>query len=242
MRIFLLFLYAMFSVVYSFSQDVNAGSLAQIQDNNTIALYNNYTDGNAAVFNGAAYSYYAFRMDGDPFFQSTNSSPGWISYKGEKYDPLYMLYDITRNQVVVLLPTSDMRAAVLHNEFVDSFQIAGHTFISLKEDHQQNLYNTGFYDVLYRGSLQLFARRTKVMTESLENNYVLTIISPKDLFYIHKKGLYYLVNNKKDVFRVLADRKSEIKKMMRRQHLKLNHKTFGSTLVSVVEFYGHAVH
>ena len=229
-----------FSFYSSFSQAAGADSLIAIQEKKLVALYDHYTDDNAPVFNGRAYLYYTFKMEGRPFFQADDLSKGWIGYQGRVYDPLSILYDLVRNEVVVLLPDSNSRA-VLHNEFIDSFQIAGHTFISLKEDHDQNLYNTGFYDVLHNGHVQLLARRTKVMQEVLNDNFVLTIISPKDFFYIHKNGLYYLVSNKKDVFRLLADKKNDIKKMMRRRHIKLNRKTFENTLITVVAFYDRPV-
>lgn len=216
-------------------------SPAASREKNVIAVYDHYTGDNARVFNGRAYLYYNFRMEGKPFFEADDLSEGWVSYEGKKYEPLSMLYDLIRNEVVILLPDSNSRA-VLQNDLVDSFKVAGHTFISLKEDHNQNLYNTGFYDVLYNAHVQLLARRTKVMREDLKENPILTIISAKDFLYIHKDGLYYFVNNKKDVFRLFAGKKNEIRKMMRRQHLKLNRKTFENTLETVVAFYDQLIH
>ncbi len=241
MRILLTFLSGLFFFVSSFSQGSKIDSLTDIQVKNVTTLYKNYTDENAPVYNGSGYLYYTFRMEGNPFFQSDGLSSGWVSYEGKKYDPLSLLYDLTRNEVVVLLPDSNSRA-VLHNQFIDSFHVADHTFINLKEDHQQNLYNTGFYDLLYAGHVELLARRTKLMQEDLRDNPVITDIFPKDFFYIHKRGLYYLVTNQKDVFRLLSDKKREIKKMMRQQHLKLNRKTFEGTLVIAVTFYDHLIH
>lgn len=239
-RVLLFFLSGLFSLATSFCQSIQTDSLANIQVKNVIVLYDQYTDGNAPVYNGTQYLYYTFKMDGNPFFQDSDLSPGWISYRGKKYGPLSMLYDITRNEVVVLLPDSNSRA-VLHNEFIDSFHLAGHTFISLREDHQQNLYNTGFYDVLYNGHVQLLARRTKLMHMILKDNPVVTEMYPKDFFYIHKQGLYYFVTDKKDVFRLLADKKAEIKKMMRRQHLKFRQTDIENTLTSVVVYYDQLI-
>lgn len=236
MRIFQLFICGIFTYYSSISQGVSNDSLAADQSKDMIALYNQYTDGNAPIYNGRAYLYYTFKMEGTPFFHDDDLSKGWISYDGKNYDPVSMLYDVSRNEVAILMPDSNSRA-VLHNEFIDSFHLAGHTFISLQEDHVQNIYNTAFYDVLHDGQVQLLARRTKLMQEILRDNPVVTLIYPNDFFYIHKNGLYYLVSNKKDVFRVLADKRNDIRKMMRRQHIKLNRKTFESTLTSVVTFY-----
>lgn len=234
----MLFLFASCTYHSSISQEVRNDSLIGNQAKEMVALYKDYTDGNAPVYNGGAYIEYLFRMDGTPFFHDKNLSPGWISYDGEKYDPVPMLYDLTRNEVVILLPDSNSRAVLL-NEFIDSFQLAGHTFLNLKEDHTQNLAVAGFYDVLHNGKVQLFARRIKIISEIFSENRVVRVMVPKDFFYIHKSGLYYLVSDKKDVLRVLSDRKSDIKKMMRSRRIKLNRKNFENALISVVTFYDH---
>lgn len=236
MRISLLLLCSVFTGYTSISQGLSNDSLMDVQQKEMIAFYDSYTGSNAPLYNGRGYIYYTFKMEGSPFFYNDELAKGWISYAGKKYDPVSLMYDVTRSEVIVLMPDSNSRA-VLHNEFIDSFHVAGHTFISLKEDHDQNLYNTAFYDLLHDGRVQLLARRTKLMQEVIRENPVYTIIYPRDYFYIHKNGLYYLVSNKKDVLRVLSDKKSEIKKMMRRRHIKLNRKNFESTLIPVVTFY-----
>jgi hypothetical protein len=218
------------------SQNIMKDSLARIQVRNVIDLYDHYTGNNAPVYNGAAYLYYTFRMHGNPFFESDNSSNGWLSYQGKIYDPLSIWYDVARNQIALLLPDSATRI-VPDNEFVDSFNVAKHTFIRLTEDHRQNLYNTGFYDVLYNGHVKLLARRIKTRSEVIENDVIVRIFSPTDHFYIYKEGRYFLVNAQKDVFRLFADKTHEIRKMMRQQHIKLRRKNFESSLLKVTSFY-----
>ncbi|HWH64366.1 MAG TPA: hypothetical protein VNS50_13865, partial [Ginsengibacter sp.] len=68
-----------------------------------------------------------------------------------------MGYDIQRNQVTIATP-DNLARIVLQNELVDSFYLSGHTFITLTEDYKQNLSNTGFYDLLFNGQVQLLAR------------------------------------------------------------------------------------
>lgn len=238
MRYFLLCLLGIFLYHTSSSQELGENLLSENQAKRMIAHYHHYTDATAPVYNGSAYIDYLFKMEGTPFLYDLDLSKGWISYEGEKYDPVSILYDLTRNQVVILMPDSISRA-VLPNEFIDSFQLAGHTFIHLKEDQTQNLQVAGFYDVLQGGKVQLLARRTKFIKEKFRENQVVRVMTSKDFFYIHKSGLYYLVSDKKDIVRVLGDRKGDIKKMMRSQHLKLNGKNFENTLLSVVTFYDH---
>lgn len=241
MKFALLFLCCFFSLAASFSQSAVNDSIADLQVKNAIHLYDVYTDGNAPIFNGPQYIYYIFKMEGDPYFVNGTFSKGWIGYKGRVYDPLSMFYDIERDQLVILNADS-LTNIVMLNQFVDSFYLLGHTFISLKEDRKQNIFNTGFYDLLYNGHIQLLARRIKTMAEKIEFSTIIRAFYPGDLFYIHKDGLYYQVNNKKDVFRVLADKKRDLKKMLRRNQIKLNKKTFESSLVKVTAFYDQLIH
>lgn len=207
-----------------------------VDEKKMIALYHRGTDNVAPLFNGRAYIYFTFKMEGTPFFGDKDLSTGWVGYDGKMYDPLSLSYDVARDEVVVLLPDSNSRA-VLHNELVDSFKVAGNTFVKLHANSRQNLNLTAFYQVLYRGGIQVFAKRTKRIDEEVSPTQVLRIFYPKDFYYVRKDDVYYLVSNKRDVYRVLARKKNDIKKALHRKHLKLKRKTFEEALLAAVMAY-----
>jgi len=240
MKTVLLFLSVFFSLS-SFSQNANKDSLTELQLKNVVSLYDHYTNGNAPIYNGQEYLFYTFKREGNPFFYSDTMLRGWVSYQGKIYNPLSLLYDLTRNQVVVLFPDS-ISSVVLQNQFIDSFNLANHTFINLMQAPQQNLYNTGFYDLLYNGRVQLLARRTKLLSETIKNDSITTVISSKDFFYIHKDGMFYLVNNQKEVFKLFDDKKHELRKEMRKEHLKFRRKNFESVLKKTTALYDQFIH
>lgn len=241
MKIVLFLLFGFFSMSSSFSQSIDMNSASDLQVKNATNLYTHFTDGNAPIFNGPQYIYYIFKMEGDPYFVTGSYSKGWVGYKGHLYNPVSIFYDIERNQLV-LLNADSLSNIIMHNEFIDSFYLLGHTFISLKEDHKQNLYNTGFYDLLYNGHVQFLARRVKVVMDKIVGVVLTRVFYLRDRFYIHKDGIYYLLSNKKDVFRLFADKKHDIKKMMRKKHLNLRGKTFESSLEEVTAFYDQITH
>ncbi len=60
---------------------------------------------------GSEYLFYTFKMEGDPFFGtgiygdgSVNFVEGWVSYNGRKYGFVALLFDLVRDQLVVLSP------------------------------------------------------------------------------------------------------------------------------------------
>lgn len=224
-----------------FSQSVEKENIANLQVKNAVELYNHYNADYAPVYNGEAYIYYTMKMEGSPYFISKDFSNGWVNYKGRKYDSLKLLYDITRNQLVTLYPDK-ISSIIIQNQFVDSFSLAGHTFIALEEDHQQNLYNSGFYDLLYNGKVQFLGRYVESLLTIIQGDILVTKFINHNRFYIHKNGLYYLVSNKKDVYRVFDDKLHELKRMMRRNHIKLKHKNFETAMVKVTAFYDQLTH
>ncbi len=249
MKYFFFFLSTFFFLPAAFSQTQTRDTLTDKQVSNAIALYDQYTRDNAPIYNGSEYLFYTFKMEGDPFFGSgiygdgaVNFVEGWVSYNGRKYGLVPLLFDIVRDQLVVLSPDHKTPVVML-NEFIDSFSLYGHKFVALKEDHQQNLYNTGFYDLLYNGqNVQFLERRIKSLNPRIQGSTMTTTFPSKNRFYIHKGGLYYLVTNKKDVFHVFNDKIHEFKKIMRQNHLKLQHKNFETAAAKATAFYDQLTH
>lgn len=224
-----------------YSQNSEKENIANLQVKNAIDLYNHYNADYYPVYNGEAYSYYTMKMEGSPYFKSGDFLNGWVSYKGRKYDSLKLLYDVTRNQLVTLYP-DNISSIIIQNQFVDSFYLQSHTFINLEENHQENLYNSGFYDRLYNGKIQFLGRYAESLLTVIEGGVVVTKFTNHNRFYIHKNGLYYLVSNKKDAYRVFDDKIHDLKKMMRRNHIKLRRKNFESAMVRVTAFYDQLTH
>lgn len=236
MKLFLLLLSCLFSIISSYSQSVHKDSITDLQIKNAIDLYDRFTDGDALVFNGPEYIYDIFDKEGNAFFEKSDYTKSWVGYQGRVYNSVSLFYDIHRNQLVILNADS-VSPIVMNNEYVDSFYLYGHTFISLQKNSNENLYNTGFYDRLYNGHIQLLARRTKTLDQTIQDSRVVGVFSQKDRFYVHKEGLYYLVTKKKDVFKLFADKKSALKKQMHRAHIKFQRQNFEYALIKATGFY-----
>ncbi len=224
-----------------YSQMEEKENISNLQITNAIELYNHYNADYAPVYNGEAYIFYTMKMEGSPYFKSGDFTTGWVSYKGRKYDSLKLLYDITRNQLVTLYP-NNIYSIIIQNQFVDSFSLSGHTFIALEEDHKQNLYNSGFYDLLYDGKVRFLGRYVESLLTIIQGDILVTKFIKHDRFYIYKNGLYYLVSKKKDVYRVFGDKLRELKRTMRRNHIKLKRKNFETAMVKVTSFYDQLTH
>ncbi len=225
----------------AFSQNTQNDSLSHIELTKAIEVYDHFIADEAPVYNGRQYIYFTYKMEGDPYFITGDYTKGQVNYSGRKYDSVPLMYDIARNQLVILAPDKKS-AIVLENDFIDSFSLHGHHFIKLIQDYKQNLNNTGFYDVLYNGRIQLLAKRVKNIDEQIKGDAVVRIFYSKDRYYIHKDSVYYLVSNKKDVLSLFKDKAHDIKKYMRKHHLKFRRKNFEEPMIEVAAFYDQLTH
>jgi hypothetical protein len=224
----------------SFSQISNNDIFPVDQVKQSIQLYDKFTGDQAAIYNGREYVPYIFRKEGSPFFESDSLTNGYIGYAGRLYDSIPMQYDVARNQV--LIENYDgLSKILLHNDAIDSFHFSNHTFIRVKEDPEQNLDSTDFYDLLLNSRIQVLARRKKSFQETFKDNEVVRIFHSEDHFYIHKGNKYYEVNNKKEVLSIFNDKKREIRNLMRQQKIKFKRKNFNEALVKTATMYDQLI-
>lgn len=212
--------------------DVTHVQKAPIQ--NAVNMYHQTLGSQAEVFYGADYTPYLFKMEGIPFFLSNTMFDGWAFYKGARYEGLRLQWDMHRDMVVVQNPFTSSRS-VLHNEYLDSFQLGDDLFIHLKENRALNLYNSGFFQVLYRGAkVSVLALRRKQIREEIRDVTLYRIFDPYNSYYIFRNGKYYLVENKNDVTRVLGDK---VEKKMREQDVRFRKDNFEYALYLAAQIY-----
>jgi hypothetical protein len=160
---------------------------------------------------------------------------GWVSYENYIYRPIPIQYDVSKDQLIIL--NFDEKSKIfLQNNRVDSFHFGNHTFIRLKENPKQNLSNSGFYEILFDGNIQVLASRKKNIKETIQANEVVRIFNTTDRFYIKKNEKYYEVKNENDVFRVIGNRRNEIKRALRQQKIKFRN-NFEEALITAAKIY-----
>ncbi|HEY6082142.1 MAG TPA: hypothetical protein VIU45_01715 [Chitinophagaceae bacterium] len=212
-------------------------SLTALQVGNAVKVYNAYTNANLPLYNGRDYIPYTFKKEGNPFFESDSITAGMVNYAGRDYQKVPMLFDIARNELVIV-SYDDQHFIVLDNDKVDSFHIRGHAFIRLvHNDSLPGSPPTGFYDRLYNGNIKVWAGRTKTFQESTAGGELIRIFSPRNYYYIFSNNTYYAAKNKKDILAIMSDKRHEMKKFSRKQKLKFNKKGMERAIVAVATYY-----
>ncbi len=197
---------------------------AQVTSKNTpslpLALYESATVLSPHLYNGQRYHIYDSRSKDHQFFELEDWRDGSISYDGQSFDSIPMLYDIVKDKVIIKYVTRS-GLIQLQSERVKEFSYINHRFIRIEENKEAGIeLSTGFYDLLYDGKTPVLARRMKQRQEQIENNRVNVYFLEKTFFYIKKDGIYHPIHSKRAALNLFDDQKKVLKKHLRDQRIK----------------------
>lgn len=199
-----------FSLSTSFSQnikgDTTTGHLKTMYHQYLLAI-----GGGANLYSGAEYVASYPQTEGTPFWNGNDFEKGVISYEGVIYYDIPMAFDIVQNAVVI--KSFQQLAIRLYAPKVDFFLLAGHTFEHPRTGNDRMLKNVdsdALYDLLYKGTACLYARRTKSVERSLhaENPYLFAMHTD---YFLLKDNEYYPVAGKKELLNIFKAESEALK-------------------------------
>ncbi|PSR55172.1 hypothetical protein AHMF7605_17490 [Adhaeribacter arboris] len=199
--------------------------------------YTQMASSESILYNGTEYApEKKAYLKGHSYYKTAHELEGKIYYHNTWFPNVPLQYDLVLDQIIVEHPTSEFKIKLVA-EKVKFFIVAGHTFIRLTPDSlKTTTLKAGFYDLLYDNKLQVLAHRSKRLVQQttdigLEGKYVET-----DSYFIYKKNIYYPVDKKKSVVKILADRKKEVQAFIRSNKLtfRQNRET---DIMKLVQYY-----
>jgi hypothetical protein len=195
------------------------------------------------LYRGTQYIDYDYTVQkGQPFFGPDSIRDGSVWYGGVAYDHIRMLYDLVKDQLVILDPYNIYKIA-LYMELVDSFALDGHTLVRTRDSLAPSWLRSTYVEPIYRGSLVLLKRERKFLHENIviSSDNIRLFIDGNSDYYLKKGGGYHAVNTREALFDLLKDRRPEIKRLVRKSKLKW-HKDKEQLLQLVVAWYDSANH
>ena len=203
---------------------------------NTTQVYYNQIGDQAAKLNGSQYPGYTVSFsDGQPYFKENALSKGSINYDGVYFDNVQLLYDEVQDCVVLQDSTHRIQ---LVNEKLKSFSLQDAHFERLeKETTASPVIETGFYQVLASGKVNLYKKETKHMIDKFTNSTELAVLFEiQEKYFLLKDSHYYKINNKKSFYSLLDNKNKELIQYTKKAGLSYN-KDRDKMLTSVVDFY-----
>ena len=200
------------------TQYVTADTILNRQLSAAIESYHKAVFPENALYNGSEYlpNNIAF-VNGQPYFLSNRPLSGSVLYKGLLYENLRLMYDLTRQQLVLIHPVNIQRIK-LNTPDIKQFTLDNHLFLNLQTDQQpaQNI-PAGIYELLFKGKVtRLIKNNKKTITEELTSSSgVLYFIREENSYYIEHGGRYFPLSNRRSVLRAFSDRKKEMNQFLK---------------------------
>lgn len=202
---------------------------------NAVSFYNQSLEQELHLFNGREDKGYPYQfVEGTPYFLTNNWSKGTLTYNGQVYENVRMLYDEVVDEVVYLYFDNSSRIR-LSKDKVAGFSIMGHNFIHLTPDAESSLV-AGFYDQLYKGKNSLLAKRTKKILNSIQVTGSETRALYSDHYYLKKGNSYFSVSNKRTLLKNLSDKRKELQQYIRQNELDFK-KDIENSMVKTLAYY-----
>jgi len=187
------------------------------------------------LYNGSQYIEYPFIIqDGHPFFGSNGFVNTTIYFDGLKFYDVPTLYDIVRDQVVILDYHKTYKIN-LPADKIERFELPGHTFIRLVQDSSNEI-KTGFYEQLYTGTIALFAKREKKILQQYSNLEINNVVYSKNFYYIRKGNVFYPVNNKKSLLNILRPKQTAVQQYLKKNKVKFKKDREKASLMAVAYY------
>ena len=206
-------------------------SIYRIALNQTLAYNNSLATKTSGLYTGSFYARDYFKVKGHPFFQTDSFQKGEIFYNGVLYKNTNLLYDLSHDNVVT--EYVDGLRLVLVPEKTSYFNLGGHSFVK-----RHNVFAAGeaFYDLLFKGKIEVLVHRTRKLESSLRTEEFEAVFVQLNNYYIQKDGIYYPVNDKKELLEVLSDKKPDLKSFIAKNKPDFR-KHFENALLETARYY-----
>jgi hypothetical protein len=159
-----------------------------------------------------------------------------VYYDGKLYREEGIRYDIAEDELIIIDFYGNFPLKLVKNK-VDFFTLAGHRFVRLSAADTSSVNTSGFFDEIYKDvSAGVYVKRQKRLemllgTETDKRNY-----KQFDQYYIEMNNVFYPVAGERDLLSVMKDKKTEIKKFIRKEKISFKKMT-DEAVKSVVAYY-----
>jgi len=180
---------------------------------NAIKRYTDEVGVNSNFYNGSQYIEYSPQTDEHPYLL-----PDWtygsVTYGGERYDHVSLLLDVAEDQLITTYSYGNPIRLV--REKVGAFTMNDKSFVRVSDPQVP----AGFYQLVYSGETRFLIKRRKTFYTKVDGNDIRNAYDLKVDYYLYKNGTYHNVRGERSLLAPLADRKQDVKKFMREQHIR----------------------
>ena len=192
------------------------------------------------LLNGKLWRNLYIGIKGNPYFLSGEYLSADITFNGKVFSDRNIRFDIYNDEVVLWVNPSTI--IILNKEMVDDFTIDymnnKYHVIRMEEDSTALL--SGYVVAYYEGPTTLFVKyRKEIDILAVDNKYDLFTQSHK--IFVRKDGVLQQISGTRQLYKLLADRKTELKNYVRQNKLRIM-KSEPQTFALILKYYDSLRH
>ena len=200
------------------AQNSSSGKSNARMSDSLIALYRNAVGQADRFYNGTEYMGYVMRPKGHPFFESNQMHVSEISVDGVVYSDS-VLYDLIDDALILKDYNGEYNLRMV-DEKIRSFRYMGYLFVRLgaSTDSTDGM-PPGFYEQLYNDKTAVFVRHKKQLNTTAIQNEIFSEYVQYDTYFVRKGNEYYQVSSVKSLLDAFSEKRNEVRRFLREQHL-----------------------
>lgn len=185
------------------------------------------------LYNGREYIRNGTPSRGTPYFEWDSLKPGSLDYDDISYE-IPLEYDLAQDQLVIRDYSTNILISLVR-EKTRHFSIGPYYFRYIAPG-TAHLPEPGFYQQLFTGSrITLLARRRKNLVFPSTADELAHYV-PINVFYLLLDGTSSRISNEKELLETLKDKKDELKRYIRKNHLSFR-RHFEESLIQTTAYY-----
>lgn len=193
---------------------VNPKSKSNSEERFIPQLYDSIVGGNLRIYTGKKFSepFSKKLLEGSLYYGDDDWTDGILGYQGQEYANVTMRYHTLLDKLIILKPQG-YDGIEIPGVNIDYFTLHNTRFERL------SLPQEGYYAILYKGDISIFAHHHTTWSEKIVDKNVVTELKARQKYYIRKNDTVTQVKSKNSVMKVLAEQKTELKKFLRQEKI-----------------------
>ena len=219
-----------------YAQNTDTALVAQ-QLKSTKQFYTIQIGDQSRLLNGIKYLPYRNQdYVGNGYYNTTELQKAYIRYDDVDFYDVPVLYDLHKD-LLILKKRDELGYMSLLSSKIDKFIVNNHTFIKIVADSAEKVIKTGFYDVLNTGPLQLLAKRSKAIEQEKSVTTLRNLFVSYTKYFLNKENTYYDISGKKDMLKVLKDKKPELEQYIKANNLSFKNEDMEPSMIKLANYY-----
>lgn len=217
-RFFICFIIGYLSITeVLYAQSTGIERSDSIAINKALFFYKSSIKQQSGLYNGTAFYNFGDKAEGSSSFADSTLVNGKVIYNGFVHQNVPLNYDLYFEKLVSV---SDGNLFSLISEKVSEFTIKNHRFINIFASMINGTsLSPGFYDLIYDGSIKIFAKRIKKLAFSTDQAKPY-FFKAKTSYYLERDRKYEEIRSEGSLLDLFQVQKNEMKKQLKENNIK----------------------